>query len=148
MIYDWLRGLHIIAVIAWMASFLILPRLFIYQMQSDRGSPMEGVLIAAQARLFRIVMNPSMIAAWLFGLGLLWMHTGGLQSPEVLLNPWLLTKLAGVLFLSGWHGYLSAARRRFVEGTNTKSERYWRMVNELPFVVAIVMVLAVTVGVR
>lgn len=142
--YDGLRGLHIIAVIAWMAAFLILPRLFVYQMQADSGSRMEGVLIAAQARLFRVVMNPAMVAAWVFGLGLLTFDVWSRGWP-VLLQPWLVTKFAGVLFLSGWHGYLSAARKRFAEGRNIRSERYWRMVNELPFVVAIVMVLSVTV---
>lgn len=141
--YDLLRGLHIIAVIAWLAAFLIVPRLFIYQMQAERGSKMESVLIQAQARLFRVVMNPAMIAAWLFGLLLLHgrVATGGWQ---VLLEPWLATKLGLVLALSAWHGVLSAARKRFAAGTNTRSERYWRMVNELPFVAAIIMVLSVT----
>jgi uncharacterized membrane protein len=86
--YDLLRGLHIIAVIAWMAAFLILPRLFIYQMQADQGSKMERVLIDAQARLFRIVMNPSMIAAWIFGLALL-QHDVSVRGWQVLLEPWL-----------------------------------------------------------
>jgi protoporphyrinogen IX oxidase len=141
--YDLLRGLHIIAVIAWMAAFLILPRLFIYQMQADQGSKMERVLIDAQARLFRIVMNPSMIAAWIFGLALLH-HDVSVRGWQVLLEPWLVTKLLLVLALTAWHGVLSGARRRFASGTNTRSERYWRMVNELPFVAAIVMVLSVT----
>jgi putative membrane protein len=141
--YDLLRGLHIIAVIAWMASFLILPRLFIYQMRAEPGSSMEGVLKDAQANLFRIVMNPAMVAAWLFGAALLYMAISTRGWP-VLLEPWLVTKLLLVLALSGWHGYLSAARKRFAAGANTRSEKYWRMTNELPFVAAIVMVLSVT----
>lgn len=141
--YDLLRGLHIIAVIAWMASFLILPRLFIYQMRAEPGSSMEVVLKDAQANLFRIVMNPAMIAAWLFGAALLYIAISTRGWP-VLLEPWLVTKLLLVLALSGWHGYLSAARKRFAAGINTRSEKYWRMTNELPFVAAIVMVLSVT----
>lgn len=141
--YDLIRGLHIIAVIAWMAAFLILPRLFIYQMRAERGSAMEGVLMAAQARLFRVVMNPAMIAAWLFGVMLLSIDVAA-RGWQILLEPWLVTKLLLVIALSAWHGSLSAARKRFAAGTNTRSERWWRMVNELPFVAAIVMVLSVT----
>lgn len=142
--YDLFRGLHIVAVIAWMGAFLILPRLFIYQMQAEQGSRMEQVMMDAQARLFRIVMNPAMIAAWLFGLSLLWIDTAGFRNWRLMLEPWLFTKLVLVLALSWWHGELSKARKRFAAGANARSERYWRMVNELPFVAAIVMVLSVT----
>lgn len=146
--YDLVRGLHIVAVIAWMAGLLFLPRLYIYHMQVERGSHAETVFIDAERRLMKIIMNPAMIAAWTLGLMLLWIRTDGLSAPGVLLEPWLATKLVFVLLLSGWHGALSAARRTFAEGRNTRSQRYWRMTNELPFVAAIVMVLAVTTEFR
>jgi putative membrane protein len=142
--YDLIRGLHIIAVIGWVAGMLFLPRLYVYHMQVERGSPAEQIFIDAERRLLRIIINPAMIAAWVFGLMLLWIRTDGFSNPQVLLEPWLATKLALVVALSAWHGHLSAARRRFADGTNTRSEKFWRMTNELPFVAAIVMVLSVT----
>ena len=142
--YDLIRGVHIIAVIAWMAGMLFLPRLFVYHMQVERGSDAERLFIDAERRLLRIIINPAMGLAWIFGLMLLWIRTEGLRAPEVLLEPWLVTKLAFVVALSAWHGVLAGARRRFAEGTNTRSQRYWRMTNELPFLAAIVMVVSVT----
>lgn len=144
--YDLLRGLHIIAVIAWMAGLLILPRLFVYQMRAERGSDMEQLFIQAEARLLRLIMNPAMVLAWLLGLALLWTRTGG--DWTALLQPWLLVKLTGVVLVTVWHHVLVSARKRFVEGRNTRSERWWRMMNELPFLATIVMVLAVTTEFR
>lgn len=146
--YDLVRGLHILAVIAWMAGMLLLPRLYVYHMQVERGSTAEQLFIAAERRLLRIIINPAMIAAWTFGLMLLWIRASGFREPEVLLEPWLATKLVFAVLLSAWHGALSGARRRFAEGRNTRSQRYWRMTNELPFLAAIVMVLAVTTEFR
>ena len=143
MTYDLLRGLHIIAVIAWMAGMLFLPRLFVYHMQVERGSDAERLFVDAERRLLRIIINPAMIAAWILGLALLH-HRVSLGGWGVLLQPWLATKLLLVLALSAWHGHLAAARKRFEAGTNARSQRYWRMTNELPFVAAIVMVLSVT----
>jgi putative membrane protein len=85
-----------------------------------------------------------MVIAWILGLSLIWVRTGQGQDPTVLSTPWLLTKLAGVLFLTWWHHYLGKARKAFVEARNRRSARFWRMTNELPFLAAIVMVLAVT----
>ena len=142
-IYNLLRGLHILAVIAWMAGLLFLPRLYIYHMRSERGSAGEQLFIDAERRLLRIIMNPAMIAAWIFGLGLLH-YDVSVRGWGVLLEPWLATKLAFVLLLSGWHGQLAAARKRFAAGQNKRSEKFWRISNELPFLAAIVMVLSVT----
>lgn len=145
--YDLLRGLHILAVIAWMAGFLILPRLFVYGMNAEPGSRMAAVLSDAQSRLLRLIMNPAMVLAWVFGL-LLIAADGWSRGWSFLLTPWMIAKLAGVLFLTAWHHYLIVARRRFAEGRNTRSERWWRLANELPFLAAIVMVLAVTTEFR
>lgn len=144
--YDWLRGLHIIAVIAWMAGMMMLPRLFVYHMQADPGSKMDQVFKDAERRLLRIVINPAMILAFLLGCALIWYNAVHVRADgwRFLLHPWMLTKLAGVVFMLSWHGFLARARKRFEAGTNTRSEKFWRMTNELPFLVAIVMVLAVT----
>jgi len=142
--YDLLRGLHIIAVIAWMAGLLYLPRLFAYHTASAPGSETEATFTVMERKLLRIIMNPAMVAAWAFGLALVWYDGAVMRGWGFLLTPWMLTKLAGVLFLTGWHAYLGVARRALEAGRRDRSERFWRMTNELPFLAAIVMVLAVT----
>ena len=144
MTYDLLRGLHILAVIAWMAGLLYLPRLFAYHAAATPGSEQDATFQTMERKLLRIIMNPAMVAAWILGLALIWSRTGGGQDLAVLTTPWLLTKLAGVLFLTWWHHYLGLARKAFAEARNRRSARFWRMTNELPFLAAIVMVLAVT----
>jgi putative membrane protein len=141
--YDLARGLHIIAVIAWMAGMMYLPRLYIYHLTAPPGSQMDETFKVMERRLMRGIINPAMIIAFLFGLLLIWID-GHLRGWDFLLRPWMLTKLAGVVFLVSWHGFLSRARRRFETGTNQRSDRFWRAVNELPFVAAIIMVIAVT----
>lgn len=139
--YDLLRGLHILAVIAWMAGLLYLPRLFAYHTRAAAGSQMDLTFQVMETKLLRIIMGPAMVAAWLFGIGLIVARWG---SWDFLREPWMLAKLAGVLLLTWWHHDLLVARKRFAAGTNTRSERFWRMTNELPFAAAIVMVIAVT----
>ena len=136
--YDLLRGFHIIAVIAWMAGMLYLPRLYVYHTKAIAGGELDSALQVMELKLLRIIINPAMILTWLFGLSLI------AARPDVLAQPWMWVKLAGVLFLTGWHGFLAAARKTFAAGTNTRSEKFWRMTNELPFLAAVVMVLAVT----
>lgn len=142
--YDLLRGLHILAVIAWMAGLLYLPRLFAYHTRATGGSEMDETFKTMERKLFRIIMNPAMVAAWIFGLSLMWVRSGGFKHPEFLHQPWMVTKLAGVVFMTWWHHFLGRARKDFAKGTNARSEKFWRMTNELPFLAAIVMVLAVT----
>jgi len=144
MTYNLLRGLHILAVIAWMAGLLLLPRLYAYHTETaPPGSEFDGHFKRWEAKVMRIILNPAMMLAWLFGLALIWVDAQA-RGWGFLSQPWMITKLAGVLFLTGWHAYLSAARRAFAEGRNQRSGRFWRMTNELPFLAAIVMVLAVT----
>jgi putative membrane protein len=143
--HNLLIGLHIIVVIAWMAGLLYLPRLFAYHTRAAPGSEMDETFKTMEAKLYRIIMNPAMVAVWVLGLTLIWFDA----KQEgwgwgFLLMPWMLTKLAGVLFLTGWHHYLGVARRGLAEGRRDRSERFWRMTNELPFLVAIVMILAIT----
>jgi len=141
--YDLIRGLHILAVIAWMAGLLYLPRLFAYHAKAAAGSEMDETFQTMELKLLRIIMNPAFVLAWAFGLALIWID-GHVRGWSFLAQPWMATKLAGVLFLSGWHHYLSRARKAFAAGRNARSNRFWRMTNELPFLAAIVMVLAVT----
>jgi putative membrane protein len=124
--YNLLRGLHIIAVIAWMAGMMYLPRLYVYHAGATAGSELDVTFQTMELKLLRIIINPAMILTWLLG------------------QPWMWVKLGGVLFLTSWHGFLAAARKTFANGTNTRSARFWRMTNELPFLAAVIMVLAVT----
>ena len=141
--YDLLRGLHILAVIAWMAGLLYLPRLFAYHVGRTPESELDLTFQVMELKLLRIIMNPAMVLAWTFGLALIWVD-GAVRGWGFLGQPWMAAKLAGVVFLTGWHHYLGLARKAFVEGRNRRSQRYWRAVNELPFLAAIIMVLAVT----
>jgi putative membrane protein len=149
--YQWLAphinlilGLHILAVIAWMAGLLYLPRLFVYHTKAPRGSTMDETFATMERRLLKGIMNPAMWAAWILGLLLLDIITGNFRDPGLMLQPWLATKLAGVVFQTAWHHFLGRARKAFARGDNKHSEKFWRAVNELPFVAAIVMVIAVT----
>lgn len=139
MIFNLLRGLHILAVIAWMAGLLYLPRLFAYHTRSAVGSEMDETFKTMEAKLLRIIMNPAMVAVLVLGGALVWF-----DGPQVLKTPWMATKLAGVIFLLFWHSYLATARKRLAAGRRERTERFWRMTNELPFLAAIVIVLSVT----
>ena len=143
--HNLLIGLHIIAVIAWMAGLLYLPRLYAYHARATRGSELDLTFQTMELKLYRIIMNPAMVAVWILGLTLIWFDaTQQRWGWGFLLTPWMLTKLAGVLFLTWWHHYLGVARGVLAAGRRERSARFWRMTNELPFVVAIVMVLAIT----
>jgi protoporphyrinogen IX oxidase len=143
--HNLLIGLHIIVVVAWMAGLLYLPRLFAYHTKSVAGSEMDATFKTMEAKLYGIIMNPAMIAVWVLGLTLVWFDaTQQGWGWRFLLTPWMLVKLAGVLFLTGWHYYLGRARTALAAGRRDRTERFWRMTNELPFLVMIVMVLAIT----
>lgn len=143
--YDLVRGLHIIAVIAWMAGMLFLPRLFAYHTETaPPGSEFDAHFQVWERKLLRIIVNPAMIATFVFGLALIYIDGAQRLGWGFLLKPWMLTKIAGIVFLSAWHGFLAGARKKIARGERPHSGRFWRMTNELPFLAAIVMVLAVT----
>lgn len=142
--YDLLRGLHILAVIAWMAGLLYLPRLFAYHTKAAPGSEMDATFQTMERKLYRIIMNPAMIAAWILGVSLIWVRSSGFSDLSFLHTPWMGAKLAGVVFLTGWHHFLGRGRKAFERGANKRSEKFWRATNELPFLAAILMVIAVT----
>jgi len=146
--YDVARGLHILAVIAWMAGLLFLPRLYAYDAeQADRVEPlrteMRTLLRLWQDRMLKIILHPAMGLSLIFGLWLIHLDVQ-MRGAAFLAEPWMVTKLIGVVLLLGWHLYLVAERKRIILGTSTRTSRFWRMTNEVPFVLAIVMVLSVT----
>lgn len=146
--YDLARGLHILAVIAWMAGLLFLPRLYAYDAeQAGKPEPLKSemqiLLRQWQARLMKIILNPAAALSLIFGAWLIHLDVQT-RGAGFLAEPWMVAKLIGVVLLFGWHGFLSAERKRIAAGTSTKTGRFWRMTNEIPFVLAIVMVLSVT----
>lgn len=148
MSYELTRALHIIAVIAWMAGLMMLPRFYAYQTGSTPGGELDKKMSAAAGALRRIILTPSMILTWALGLYLLIAFIVGDWSEGVLaglarIPIWLWIKLAFVTALTGWQGYLGSEGKRLAAGERRRSERFWRMTNELPFLAAIVIVLLV-----
>jgi putative membrane protein len=134
----WLKALHVIAVISWMAGMLYLPRLFVYHCGVAAGSEASETFKVMEGRLLRAIINPAMVVAWIVGLWLAWTafrFQGG----------WLHAKLALVVLLSGLHGHFSAAVRAFAEDRNTRSARYWRIMNEVPAAIMVLVVILVIV---
>ncbi|OYR19661.1 protoporphyrinogen oxidase HemJ [Brucella thiophenivorans] len=136
--YLWIKSIHIIAVIAWMAGMLYLPRLFVYHSAAMPGSETSETFKIMERRLLRFIINPAMIVTWIAGLWLAWEifeFKGG----------WLHAKILLVVLMSGVHGYLSKATRLFAQDKNTKSAKHWRIVNEVPTVLMILIVILVIV---
>lgn len=136
--YLWLKATHVIAIVSWMASMLYLPRLFVYHAEVGPGTPQSETFKVMERRLLRAIMNPSMIVVWITGLLLAyeggWFHFG-----------WLHAKLLLVLILSGLHGMMAGATRRFANDANTRSPNYYRVLNEGPTVLLIGIVILVIV---
>jgi putative membrane protein len=141
--YDLVRGLHILAVIAWMAGLLYLPRLFVYHIQNAGKPEVTSVFQVMERNLLRIIMNPAMVVAWVLGLTLLYLRFHA-DWTVVLRQPWLHVKLLGVVLLTGYHHFLAARFKTLQRGEDIGSERLWRKLNEVPFLLAIVMVMSVT----
>jgi putative membrane protein len=136
--YPWAKAIHIIAVIAWMAGMLYLPRLLVYHADAQKGSAQSETFKLMERRLLRGIINPAMVLTWVFGLWLAW-KVFGFQGG------WLHAKIAAVLCLSAVHGYLAGAVRKFAEDRNEKPARHWRIVNEIPTLLMIIIVVLVVV---
>jgi putative membrane protein len=136
--YLWVKAFHVIAIIAWMAGMLYLPRLFIYHAGVPADSAQSDTFKVMERRLLRAIMTPAMIATWLLGLYLAY-DAGWFASG------WLHAKLAAVIAMSALHGYFSGAVRAFAENRNTRSARHWRIMNEVPTALMIVIVILVIV---
>lgn len=140
-IYGWIKAIHIIAVIAWMAGMLYLPRLFVYHCAAETGSVQSETFKVMERRLLRGIINPAMIATWVFGLWLAWLgpdsHYGWFASG------WLQAKLALVVILSGVHGLFARWVKAFGRDETRHSQKFYRIINEVPTVLMIVIVIVV-----
>ena len=137
---EWVKALHVISVIAWMAGMMYLPRLFVYHADSVVGSDKSETFKLMERRLYRGIITPAMIATWVFGL---WLAFGyGIVDFSM---GWMWLKTAMVLALSGVHGWYGSLLRAFQQDRNEKPAKFFRAINEIPFVMAIIIVIAVIV---
>ena len=134
----WIKVLHVLAIISWMAGLLYLPRLFVYHATVEVGSRESETFKVMERRLLRAIMNPAMIVAWLTGATLIWL--GGYLGDK-----WLYAKLALVIALTGSHMHMSKLRRDFEADQNRKSHRYFRVLNEAPTLLMVGIVIFVIV---
>ena len=139
-LYPWIKALHVIAVIAWMAGLLYLPRLFVYHCDVPRGSPESERFKVMERRLLKQIMLPAMISVWV--LGILLVATPGVIDWTA---GWWHVKLLLVILMSGFQGGLSRWRRDFLEDRNTRSQRFYRIANEIPTVLMVIIVIMVIV---
>jgi protoporphyrinogen IX oxidase len=139
MLYLWVKALHIIFVVSLMASLLVYPRYKIHQLSSQPGEPLYEAMKKASYQLRMIIMNPSLILVWVFGLAMLWMNQ------DLLSQGWLHVKLGLVLVLSGLHGYFIRLGKKTDRGGEGVSAKTLRMLNEVPFLLMIVIVILVAV---
>jgi len=136
--YLWIKAIHVIAVISWMAGMLYLPRLFVYHCTAMPGSEASETFKIMERRLVRAIMTPAMILVW--GLGLTMAVDGGLFSQH-----WFHAKLLAVVAMTATHLFLNHCRRRFAADINHRSEKFYRVINEVPTVLMIVIVILVIV---
>jgi len=140
MLLSYMKAFHVIAIIAWMAGLLYLPRLFVYHADSPKGSQQSETFKVMERRLLRIITTPAMIASWVFGLILAF---SGLINWSA--DGWFHLKLALVILLSAFHGFLAKWTKDFAQDRNTHPARFYRMVNEIPTVLMIAIVILVIV---
>jgi putative membrane protein len=138
-LYLWVKALHVISVISWMAGLLYLPRIFVYHTQAAQGSGESETFKVMERKLLRFIMNPALIATWLFGIAMIALN------PALLSQGWFHVKLLFVLGLTGAHMAMSSWRRAFAEDRNTHSERFFRIANEVPTLAMVVVVVMVIV---
>lgn len=132
----WVKALHIMAVIAWMAGLFYLPRLYVYHAAATAGGEASETFKTMEAKLLKVIMNPAMIAAWVFGLAL-WIGWGA--------GPWMHAKFVLVLAMSGYHGFLAKLRKDFKRDENARPEKFFRLINEIPTLLMVVIVILVVV---
>jgi putative membrane protein len=134
--YEWVKAFHIISVIAWMAGMLYLPRLFVYHCDAEPGSKQSETFKLMERRLLRGIINPAMIVVWVLGLWMAW------EAPwydEL----WLQAKVVAVLVMSALHGFLARWVKDFAADRNQRSQIFYRIINEVPTVLIVVIVLLV-----
>lgn len=136
--YEWIKALHVVAIISWMAGLLYLPRLFVYHVAAAPGSEQSETFKVMERRLYRAIMTPAMIVSWVAGLYLIW--AGGW-----ILSGWMHGKLALVLALTATHGLMGGWRRDFAEDRNARPSKFFRIWNEVPTLLMVVIVILVVV---
>ncbi|MDE2064112.1 MAG: protoporphyrinogen oxidase HemJ [Bradyrhizobium sp.] len=137
--YEWIKALHVIAVIAWMAGMLYLPRLFVYHCEAEAGSKQSETFKVMERRLLKAIINPAMIVTWLAGLYLAW------SGRWLFTSWWIYGKLFLVLVLSGVHGLFVRWVKHFAADRNRHSPKFYRLINEIPTVMMIGIVILVVV---
>ena len=138
--FEWIRALHIIAVISWMAGMLYLPRLFVYHADAEVGSELSEKLKIMERRLFKIIMNPASIATWVFGLLMLYAHWDLYK-----ISGWMHAKLLFVFAMTGVHHMYIKYLRAFAEDRNEKSAKFYRILNEVPTIIMVIIVILAVV---
>ena len=139
-IYPWIKAVHIMAVIAWMAGLFYLPRLYVYHAErATVGSELDQTFQIMEEKLLRLIMNPSMIVAWIAGL--IMIGLGAFDWGSV----WAWVKIASVIAMTAAHGWMAARRKEFAAGANTRTGRAYRLFNEVPTVLMVFIVIAVIV---
>jgi putative membrane protein len=136
--YVWIKAVHVVAVISWMAGMLYLPRLFVYHSEAEVGSKQSETFKVMERRLLKVIINPAMIITWLAGIYLAWAghwYTSG----------WLGAKFLLVLALSAVHGFFAGCVRAFAADRNHYDQKFYRVINEVPTVLMILIVILVTV---
>jgi protoporphyrinogen IX oxidase len=137
LMYEWLKAFHVIAIIAWMAGMLYLPRLFVYHCAAEPGSEQSETFKVMERRLLKAIVNPAMIASWGLGLWLAW--TGSWYASH-----WLQAKVVLALALSALHGFFVRWVRDFAADQSRHSQKFYRIINEVPTILMIgIVVLAV-----
>ncbi|KQU52290.1 hypothetical protein ASG72_08110 [Bosea sp. Leaf344] len=136
--YEWLKALHVLAVISWMAALLYLPRLMVYHVDAPAGSQQSETFKVMERKLLNGIMTPAMIVSWVVGLYLAWAGFG-------FKGGWLHAKIALVLGMSGMHGFLVGRVRDFAQDRNSRSGRFYRIINEVPAVLMVGIVILVIV---
>jgi putative membrane protein len=137
--YSWFKAIHLIAVMSWMAGLLYLPRLFVYHTKTKFGSEMDLTFQIMERKLFKFIMTPAMIITYIFGIILASIY--GLQN----LGLWFHYKVLFVLILSASHGFMSLWIKKFANGENKNSEKFYRIINEIPTLLMIAIVILVIV---
>jgi len=136
--YEWIKALHIIAVISWMAGMLYLPRLFVYHCEAEAGSKQSETFKVMERRLLKAIINPAMTVTWLAGIYLAW-------AGHWYVAGWFHLKFFLVLVMSGVHGFFVRAVRDFANDRNRRSQKFYRIINEVPTVLLILIVILVVV---
>lgn len=138
--YLWVKALHLIAMVSWMAAMLYLPRIFVYHVTADKGSKQSETFKIMERRLLRYIATPAMIVTWILGLAMISIN------PEIIKSGgWMHAKIVLVLLLSGFHGACAGWMKKFALDENTKSQKFYRIANEIPTVLMIIIVILAVV---